>query len=79
LKTVIWNNCPNNFAQAKTHMAAQIALIFPAAQSKIRNKRRIGAMDLRGGGCGSRGPRTTMLNGVDMSDPRRSFSPDEWG
>jgi hypothetical protein len=80
LKTVIRNNYPNDFAQASTHMAAQIALIFPAAQSDIRNKRRIGAMDSRGGGRGGRGRgrRTTMLNGVDVLDPTRSFSPDEW-
>ena len=80
LKTVIRNNYPNDFAQASTHMAAQIALIFPAAQSDIRNKRRIGAMYSRGGGRGGqgRGRRTTMLNGVEVSDPTRSFSPEEW-
>jgi hypothetical protein len=79
-KTVIRNNYPNDFAQASTHMAAKIALIFLAAQSNIRNKRRIGAMDSRGGGRGGqgRGRRTTMLNGVDVSDPPHSFSPDEW-
>jgi hypothetical protein len=63
------------------HMAAQIALIFPEAQSDIRNKLRIGAMDSRGGGRGGRGRGrcTTMLNGVDVSDPTRSFTPMEWG
>jgi hypothetical protein len=62
-------------------MAAQIALIFPAAQSDICNKRRIGAMDSRGGGRGGRGRgrQTTMSNGVDVLDLTRSFSPDEWG
>ena len=72
LKTVIRNNYPNDFAQASTHMAAQIALIFPAAQSEIRNKHCIGSMDLRG--CGGRG--RGILNGVDVSDPTRSFTPD---
>ena len=52
LKTLIRNNYPNDFAHASTHMAAQIALIFPAAQGDICNKRRIGAMDSRGEGRG---------------------------
>ena len=84
LKTVIRERYPNDFAQASTHMAGQIALIFPAAQSEVRNKRRIAAVDSRGGrgdgrGGRGRGRRTTMLNGVDVSDPTRSFTPDEWG
>ena len=77
LKTVIRERYPNDFAQASTHMEGQIALIFPAAQSEIRNKRRIAAVDFRGRGDGrggrGRGRRTTMLNGVDVSDPTRSF------
>jgi hypothetical protein len=81
LKTVIRKNYSNDFAMATTHMAAQIALIFPAAQSDICNKRPIGAMDSRGGGRAGRGRgrRTTMVNGVNVSDPTRSFTPKEWG
>jgi hypothetical protein len=81
LKTIIRDRYPNDFAQASTHMAGQIALIFPAAQGELRNKRRIASMDSRGRGddrgCG-RGRRTTMMNGVDVSDPTHSFTPDEW-
>ena len=80
LKNFIRNYYLDNFAQASTHMTAQIAMIFLAAQSDIRNKRRIGAMDSRSGGRGGRGRcrPTTMLNGVDVLDPTRSFSPNEW-
>ena len=80
LKTLIGNSYPNDFAQASTHMAAQIALFLLATQGKIRNKRCIGAMDSRGGGRGGRGRGryTTLLSGVDVSDPSRSFSPNEW-
>jgi hypothetical protein len=81
LKTIIRDRYPNDFAKASTHMAGQIALIFPAAQGEVRNKRRIASMDSRGRGDGrgrGRGRRTTMMNGVDVSDPTRSFTPDEW-
>ena len=82
LKTVIRERYPNDFAQASTHMAGQIALIAPAAHSELRNKRRIAAVDTNGRGFGrggrGRGRRTTMLNGVDVSNPTRSFTPDEW-
>jgi hypothetical protein len=80
-KTIIRDRYPNDFAKASTHMAGRITLIFPAAQGQVRNKRRIASMDLRGRGDGrsrERGRRTTMMSGVDVSDPRRSFTPNEW-
>ena len=81
LKTISRDRYPNDFAQASTHMAGQIALIFPAAQGEFRNKRRIASMDSRGRGDGpgcGRGRRTTMMSGVDVSDPTGSFTPEEW-
>ena len=63
-------------------MAGKSALIILAAQSKVRNKRSIGSMDLQGreGGHGGRGRGhcTMMLNGVDVLDPLRNFTSNEW-
>jgi hypothetical protein len=61
IKAVVSSKYPNNFNQASTLMANQIALLFPLADTEPRNKRKISAVsknDGRGhGGNGGRGGR----------------------
>jgi hypothetical protein len=98
IKAVVRSTHPNDFNRASNLMAGQIALLFPAATSDLRNKRKISAV-AQGhgggpGGAGGRGGRhggrnagrgsggrhgnTQFLNGVDVSDPMRNFTSDEW-
>jgi hypothetical protein len=97
IKAVVRTNHPNDFNQASTLMASQIALLFPGADAEQRNKRKIsavsktdgrgpgggrggrhgGRMNARAGGGGRHG-NPQILNGVDVSDPLRSFTSDEW-
>jgi hypothetical protein len=94
IKAVVRSTYPNDFSAASTLMAGQIALLFPAATNELRNKRKISAVNAgpgtpnlgrgrggRGGGGrggGGRHGNAHMLNGVDVSDPMRNFTSDEW-
>lgn len=93
LKAVVRSTHPTDFNAASTLMAGQIAVLFPAAAvtPDTRVKRRISSTQARGRGRGrfsgpGRGghptqhPAATMstINGVDVSDPTRTFSGDEW-
>jgi hypothetical protein len=63
-------------------MAGQIAVLFPAASFSYdtRPKRKISATYTNRGGRGrfERKKPPVMANGVDISDPNRSFTTDEW-
>jgi hypothetical protein len=98
IKAVVRSTHPNDFNRASTLMSGQIALLFPAATSDLRNKRKISAVAQgHPGGSGSAGGRggrhggrmnagrggggrhgSQVINGVDVSDPMRSFTSDEW-
>jgi hypothetical protein len=96
IKAVVRTKHPNDFNQASTLMASQIALLFPGAEPEQRHKRKIsavsktdgrgnggrggrhgGRMNARAGGGGRHG-NPQILNGVDVSDPLRNFTSDEW-
>jgi hypothetical protein len=93
IKAVVRSTHPTDFNSASTLMAGQIALLYPAASTDVRNKRKISAVAQgrgrgrgrcggrnaggRGGGGGRHG-NPQILNGVDVSDPMRSFTSDEW-
>jgi hypothetical protein len=58
IKAVIHTKHPNDFNQASTLMASQIALLFPGADPEQRNKRKISAVSRTDGrGHGGRGGR----------------------
>jgi hypothetical protein len=82
LKTVVRTAHPTDFNAATTLMAGQIAVIFPAASIPYdtRPKRKISAANTTRGGRGrfERKKPPVMANGVDISDPNRSFTSDEW-
>jgi hypothetical protein len=65
-------------------MAGQIAVIFPAASLPFdqRPKRKISAASTNRAGRGrfgrKQGPLPMMANGVDITDPNRNFTSDEW-
>jgi hypothetical protein len=96
IKAVVRTAHPTDFNAASTLMAGQIALLYPASNGELRNKRKISAVAQtagrgrgrgrcsggrgaggRGGGGGRHGS-TQILNGVDVSDPMRNFTSDEW-
>jgi hypothetical protein len=82
LKTVIRATHPTDFNAASTHMAQQIAMIFPAANiSEARVKRRVANVETGARGRGRFGNRNAgrnLINGVDVSNPTRNFTDDEW-
>jgi hypothetical protein len=82
LKTVVRATHPTDFNTATTLMAGQIAVLFPAASFSYdtRPKRKISAANTNHGGRGrfKRKKPPVMANGVDVSDPNRSFTSDEW-
>jgi hypothetical protein len=98
IKAVVRSTHPNDFNRGSNLMSGQIALLFPAATSDLRNKRKISAVTQvhsgGPGGAGGRGGRhggrmnagrggggrhgALILNGVDVSDPMRNFTSDEW-
>jgi hypothetical protein len=95
IKAVVRSMHPMNFNSASTLMPNQIAILFPAANNKLHNKRRILAVAQMSGcgrgrgrygshGAGGRGGSgghhgaPQILNGVDVSDPMRTFTSDEW-
>jgi hypothetical protein len=83
LKTVVRTNHPTDFNAATTLMAGQIAVLFPAASISYeqRPKRKISAANTRGGRgrFGQKQGQTPVIaNGVDISNPNRSFTSDEW-
>jgi hypothetical protein len=84
LKTVVRSTHPTDFNAATTLMAGQIAVIFPAASFSYdqRPKRKISAASTNRAGRGRFGrkqePMSMMANGVDITDPNRSFTSDEW-
>jgi hypothetical protein len=58
IKAVVHSTHPNDFNRASNLMAGQIALLFPAATSDLRNKRKISAVAQgHGGGPGGAGGR----------------------
>lgn len=85
LKPLIRKEFPNDFDGAATQMAAQIANIYPATLGQDnRPKRRIAGVEAeavaragRGRHGGSIGGRN-MINGVDVTNPNRNFTDDEW-
>jgi hypothetical protein len=76
---------PNDFEAAATQLAGQIALIHSTLNNNAdgRNKRQISAVDQyhhggRGRQRGGRNNGQNMINGVDVSNPNRNFSDEEW-
>jgi hypothetical protein len=84
LKTVVRATHPTDFNAATTLMAGQIAVIFPSASLSYnqRPKRKISAASINRAGRGrfgrKQGPMPMIANGVDITDPNRSFTSDEW-
>jgi hypothetical protein len=86
LKPLIRKEYPNDFEAAATQLAGQISLIYSESNNAAdgRNKRRISAVDQNhhgGRGRQQRGGRNNgqnMINGVDVSNPNRNFSDEEW-
>jgi hypothetical protein len=85
LKTYIRAQHANDFNAAATHMAKQIVAIYPAAhQQDPRVKRRMAAIDTGARGRGRFGTNNrngggrNMINGVDVSNPNRNFTNEEW-
>jgi hypothetical protein len=86
LKPLIRKEYPNDFEAAATQLAGQISLIYSESNNDAdgRNKRRISAVDQnhnaggRGRQRGGRNNGQNMINGVDVSNPNRNFSNDEW-
>jgi hypothetical protein len=89
-KLIIASQYPNDFLDACNYFSAQVSRLHAGAQlenSKYNNKRNISAMQGRGGGrgncghsggCGNGNGSITKINGVDVSDPTRSFTNEEW-
>jgi hypothetical protein len=75
---------PTDFNAATTRTARQIAVIFPAASfsydQHLKWKISAASANHAGRGCFGRkqGPMPMMANGVDITDPNRSFTSDEW-
>jgi hypothetical protein len=84
LKTVVRATYPTDFNAATMLMAGQIAVIFPAASFSYDQhpKWKISAASANRAGrsCLGRkhGLMPIMANGVDITDPNRSFTSDEW-
>jgi hypothetical protein len=82
LKTYIRAQHANDFNAAANHMAQQIVAIYPAAHIQDpRIKRRMAAVETSARGCGRFGNRNggrNMIHGVDVSNPNRNFTNDEW-
>jgi hypothetical protein len=90
IKAVVRSTHPTDFNRASTLIAGQIAVLFPAVNTDMRPKRKISALEgnQNGRGRGGRARYTgarngirgnpTMFHGVDVSDPTRNFTTEEW-
>jgi len=71
------NELKNSFEAAANHLSQALTVLYPGAGRKA-DKRFVSSLDQNGSKKGRYKLKDGKVNGVDVSDPHRSFSAAEW-